>query len=153
MRIELDLCLKDPHQTIDLSKIVKKISTNAKYSILLFNNEHFLLLKEMKNDLKYRIHKDGRFCINVVLNDDLSDFHNVITDLNLKIIDFIDNICEIEKSFLNDELNMYINGSSAPSFYWKNIDEINQLGEKICVNYNVRTFLFDTNCLFVKVSI
>ena len=151
MRIELDLSLKDPRRQINLLQIFETISVDTKYSILFFNNEHFLLVKEMENNLHYRIHRDGRIYINTVLND-VSSGKSIINDLYIKIIGFINDICKIEKDSFCDEICVYINGSTASSFYWKNIYEIDRVGDTKINNENIRTFLFDENCLFVKIS-
>lgn len=60
MRVELDISLENPTETIDLTMLKKILSNSDNYEVLQHRPNNYLLLQNIHENFKLRIHEDGR---------------------------------------------------------------------------------------------
>ena len=153
MQIELDVSLENPIETIDLALLRKTLLNNRSYEVLQYKPNNYLLLKSIYDDFKIRIHEDGRIYIKRNI-----DFKKTTTkDGSLKILleklkDFLQETHLFDMIGLKDEINFGFHGSTAHSFFWKKNDELNQIGKKALLNYDLRTYARTDDSIYVKLQ-
>lgn len=149
MRMELDILLKDPLQTINLDLINDTIHDS--YVIIHHAPNHYLTLASKSTKLSMRVHEDGR--IYLKSNPDSTERGEVpFTELMAEMNKFLATTYLANDFSFKKEFNFSFYGAAAHSYYWKKIDELNLIGKEKFGNFNVRTFSFDEDSIHIKLE-
>ena len=152
MRFELDVSLKKPTETIDLILLKKVFIKGDNYKVLQNKLNNYLLLQRISENLKIRIHEDGR--IYVKLDFDLKDDPKkvMLKDMFQKLKDFLKETHLSNHNVLKNELNFSFYGPTSHSVFWEKYNELNQIGEEALLTYDLRTYAENNDSIYVKLA-
>lgn len=153
MRVELDISLENPAETIDLTLLKKALLNNKIYKVLQHKTSNYLLLLNIHNDYKIRIHEDGRIYIKTNIHIKNEVFINdILKNLLTNLKEFLDLINFFSQFAIKNEINFSFYGSAVHSFFWKKYNELNLIGKEFFINYNLRTCTYTDDSIYVKLE-
>lgn len=153
MRVEIDISLENPTETIDLTLVKKVVYGSNNYEVLQYRPNNYLLLQNIYEDFKIRVHEDGRIYLktDIDLKEDISK-KNDLKNLLKKLMGFLDELHFINQGFLKNEMNFSFYGSAAHSVFWKKYNELNQIGKEALISYDLRTYTHTDDSINVKLE-
>ena len=153
MRVELDISLENPAETIDLTLLKKALLNNKIYKVLQHKPSNYLLILNIHNDYKIRVHEDGRIYIKTDIHLKNEIFINdILKNLHANLKKFLDSINFFSQFVIKNEINFSFYGSAAHSFFWKKYNELNLIGKEFFINYNLRTCTYTDDSIYVKLE-
>ena len=153
MRVELDISLKNPAETIDLALLKKALLNNKIYKVLQHKPSNYLLILNIHNDYKIRVHEDGRIYIKTDIHLKNEIFINdILKNLHANLKKFLDSINFFSQFVIKNEINFSFYGSAAHSFFWKKYNELNLIGKEFFINYNLRTYTCTDDSIYAKLE-
>ena len=149
MRAELDICLENPIEEIDLKSICKELPNS--YNIVHYAPNHYIIINDELNKSRVRIHDDGRIYVKMDVNF-AQNKSNILNELIAEMNKFIKNTYLANESSFQQELNFSFYGPTAISFYWEMQNELKEIGTKKFDLYNIRTFSSDEDSIHIKLK-
>jgi hypothetical protein len=152
VRFELDVSLENPTETIDLTSLKKLFIDYNSHEILQHKLNNYLLLQSKSEDIKIRIHEDGRIYIKTDFNIKRNSKKILLKDIFQKLKDFLKETHLIDHYILKNEINFSFYGPTAHSVFWDKYNELNQIGEEALKNYDLRTYSENNDPVFIKLT-
>ncbi|OPX80446.1 MAG: hypothetical protein A4E45_00066 [Methanosaeta sp. PtaB.Bin039] len=152
MRIELDISLKNPLDSISIESIYDSIIKNRNYKISYYCKNNFILIELEEKDIKIRIHEDGRcYIIKEIEKLSLSNEIDLIMHMFQLLDRFLEDVGLKEQLNFKDELSLSFRGYLAYSLLWRNYSRIKEFGN-FFLGLNVMRIYEYNNSISIKMS-
>ena len=153
MRIELDVSLRNPTETIDLIQVKNFLGGTNSYKMLHHQPNNYLTLKNIHESFKIRVHEDGRIYAKTEIDSGKDEYKNNLLKKLFKFLkDFICDTHILNPISLKNEISFGFYGSTAHSFFWEKYNELNQIGKEALITYDLRTYAQDDDSICVKLE-
>lgn len=153
MRVELDVSLENPTETIDLTLVKKALHSRCSYEMLQYKPNNYILLQNIHEDFKIRVHDDGRIYVKTDI-DSKKDASKkfLLKNILKKLKDFLEEMSFIDQIALKNEINFSFYGNRAYDVFWGKYTELHQIGKESLITYDLRTYTKTDDSIHVRLE-